>query len=73
MALNDMVFDRNMNPAYIHTPSRTRNWLKYQKSQGRDLRGYQVRLGDTMQFVFVVEYLSMNHAQREGTHEHDYE
>lgn len=54
---NDMVFDHNMNPAYIHTPERTRDWLKYRLDNGYSLRGYQVRIGATMKLVSLSEYL----------------
>jgi hypothetical protein len=65
VALNDIVFDHNTNPAYIHTPTKTRDWLIYQQSQRRNLHGYQVRLGDTMTFVSIAAYLNMNHEKRE--------
>jgi hypothetical protein len=54
---NDMVFDHNMNPAYIHTPERVRSWLRYRLEHGYSLRGYQVRIGTTMEFVSLSEYL----------------
>jgi hypothetical protein len=52
-----MVFDHNMNPAYIHTPERVRSWLRYRLEHGYSLRGYQVRIGTTMEFVSLSEYL----------------
>ena len=62
-----MVFDHNTNPAYIHTPEMTGNWLRFHQSQGHPFRGYQVRLwlGGSMRFVSVAEYLSNNYDKRE--------
>jgi len=58
MKVNDMVFDHNTNPAYIHTPDKVRNWLERRIDQGYPTAGYQVRLGSTLEFVSVREYLS---------------
>lgn len=63
---NDMVFDHNMNPAYIHTPDRVKNWLKRQIEQGYLGPGYQVRIGATMKFVSVSDYLDGEAENQEG-------
>ena len=61
-----MVFDRNTNPAYIHTPDRVRKWLQYQISHKYSVAGYTVRIGTTMKFVTVTEYLGGETENQEG-------
>lgn len=58
-AVNDMVLDHNMNPAYIRDPSSVKDWLVYQLDIAEDHRvtKYFVRLGATMKVVSVREYL----------------
>jgi len=59
-----MVFDHNTNPVYIHTPERTGKWLRYRQMQSQ-CPGYQVRLGESMRFISVDEYLENNYDKRE--------
>jgi len=61
-----MVFDHNTNPAYIHTPDQVKAWLRYQIVNRYSLRGYTVRIGSTMKFVTVSEYLSGEAGDQEG-------
>lgn len=57
MSVNDMVLDRNGNPAFINTPEKTKQWLVYQIKSGRNLQGYEVRRGSTMQNISLSRYL----------------
>lgn len=57
-----MVFDHNMNPAYIDTPDRTLKWILGRIRHGWPIKGYTVRIEQANKFVIVPyeEYLGMN-------------
>lgn len=61
-----MVFDRNANPAYIHTPENVEKWIRYRQSSDRNaLSGYSVRIGTTMRFMSVEAYLTRSKIKKE--------
>lgn len=57
MSFNDMVLDKNGNPAVCNTPSYCKRWLKYNAKLDSSIYKYTVRIGKTMKTVSVKEYL----------------
>lgn len=55
--INDMVLDKNGNPALCNSPEFCKNWLRFQAEQDPKYWGYRVRLGKNMKTVSVQQYL----------------
>lgn len=54
---NDMVLDKNLNPAWCNTPESCKRWLRYRLEQDSRLWEYKVRIGKSMRIVSVQAYL----------------
>jgi hypothetical protein len=55
--VNDMVFDRNMNPAWCNSPESCRRWLEFRLDSDPTVWQYKVRIGRTLEYVTVIDYL----------------
>lgn len=54
---NDMVYDRNGNPAFCNSPESCRRWLRNHLETDQSIWQYKVRRHQDLKHVSVTTYL----------------